>query len=76
MARHHHKKHPGMYRVRAHRHEEAAKHSTGYKREGHEGIAAGYHKLAAHHEYRGGGHRGRKGHHKHKRGFAAMGRYS
>jgi hypothetical protein len=55
------RKHPNMYRVRARRHEEAAKSASGYKREGHEEIAAGYHKLATHHEYAGRRSSGRKG---------------
>jgi hypothetical protein len=63
------RKHPGMYRVRARRHEAAAKKASGYKREGHEEIAGGYHKLAAHSEYgerrhsRRGRKHGKKRHH-------------
>ena len=60
------RKHPGMYRVRASRHTKAAKNSTGYKKAGHEEIASGYRKLAAH--AGGATHAGRRRKKSHKRG--------
>jgi hypothetical protein len=60
------RKHTSMYRVRAQRHEEAARNSKGYKKEGHLEIAEGYHKLAA--------HRGEPRHVKSRKGKSRKGR--